>query len=184
MRARRPDLGAIDHEVIAGIDRAGLEAGEVGAGVGLGEALAPADLAARHRRQQLALLFFRAGIQDGVGRQHRRQEGRAEKPAAHLLQHDREVGLAAGEGLADFAGADFAGGAGDDAAEFRRRVVGGEDEGVGEEGIAEKHGRVGSVGAVGGIAAVAGVGVAPSSRSLPPASTAMRGHRSATSSTM
>jgi len=37
-------------------------------------------------------------------------------------------------------------------------VVGGEDEGVGEEGIAEKYGRMGSVGAVGGIAAVAGIG--------------------------
>jgi len=66
--------------------------------------------------------------------------------------------MAAGEGLADFAGANFAGGAGDDAAELRRRVIGGEDERVGEEGIAEEHGCVGAVGAIRGVAAVAGVG--------------------------
>src|SRR5262249_57940404 len=35
-----PDLGAIDHEFVAVVLGAGLEGGEVGAGVGLGEALA------------------------------------------------------------------------------------------------------------------------------------------------
>lgn len=66
--------------------------------------------------------------------------------------------MPAGEGLADLAGADLAGGAGDDAAEFRGRVVGRQHEGVGEQGVAEEHGGVGAVGAVGGGAAVTGVG--------------------------
>ena len=83
--------------------------------------------------------------------------GRLQADVAVIIFEGKVV-LAARERLADFAGADLARGAGDDAAEFRRRVVGGEDEGVGEEGIAEQYGRMGSVGAVGGIAAVAGVG--------------------------
>ena len=69
-----------------------------------------------------------------------------------------EVVVSAGEGLADFAGANFAGRAGHDAAEFRRRVIGREDEGVGEEGVAEEYGRMGTVGAIGRIAAMAGIG--------------------------
>ena len=83
--------------------------------------------------------------------------GRLQADMAGIIFEGKVV-LATGERLADFARADLAGGAGDDAAEFRRRVVGGEDEGVGEEGIAEQYGRMGSVGAVGGIAAVAGIG--------------------------
>ena len=66
--------------------------------------------------------------------------------------------MPAGERLADLAGADFTGGAGDDTAELRRRVVGGQHEGVGEERVAEEHRGVGAVGAVGGGAAVPGVG--------------------------
>ena len=75
-----------------------------------------------------------------------------------VIIFEGEVILAARERLADFAGADLAGGAGDDAAEFRGGVIGGEDEGVGEEGVAEEHSRVGAVGPVGGVATVAGVG--------------------------
>ena len=74
-----------------------------------------------------------------------------------VIIFEGKIVLAAGERLADFAGADLARGAGDDTAEFRCRVVGGEDEGVGEEGVAEEHRRVGAVGPVGGVAAVAGV---------------------------
>jgi hypothetical protein len=83
--------------------------------------------------------------------------GRLQADVAVIIFEGKVV-VAARERLADFAGADLAGGAGDDAAEFRRRVVGREDEGVGEEGIAEEHGRMGAVGAVRGVAAVAGVG--------------------------
>jgi len=75
-----------------------------------------------------------------------------------VVVFEGKVIVAARERLADFARADFAGSAGDDAAEFRGGVVGGEDEGVGEEGVTEQHGRMGAVGAVGGVAAVAGVG--------------------------
>ena len=44
--------------------------------------------------QQGALLLFGAGIQDGGGGQHGREEGRAEQAAAHLLEHDGELGIA------------------------------------------------------------------------------------------
>jgi len=75
-----------------------------------------------------------------------------------IIVFEGEVVVTAGKSLADFTGTDFPGGSGDDAAEVRRRVVGGEDERVGEEGVAEQHGRVGAVGAVRGVAAVTGVG--------------------------
>ena len=75
-----------------------------------------------------------------------------------VVVRERKVVVAAGERLADLARADFAGSAGHDAAELRRRVVGGQHERVGEEGVAEKHRRVGAVGAVGGVAAVARIG--------------------------
>ena len=57
---RGPHLAAVHDEVVAVAHRAGLERGEVGAGVRLRVALAPADLAARDLRQVLALLLLGA----------------------------------------------------------------------------------------------------------------------------
>ena len=51
-----PDLLAVDDEVVAVLLGAGLERGEVGSGVGLGEALTPAALAAGDAADMLALL--------------------------------------------------------------------------------------------------------------------------------
>jgi hypothetical protein len=62
------------------------------------------------------------------------------------------------ECLADFAGADFSGGPGNNTAELGCRVVGGEDERVGEEGVAEKYGCMRTVGVIGRVATVARVG--------------------------
>ena len=60
--------------------------------------------------------------------------------------------------MADLAGADFAGSTGDDPTELGRAMFSGEDECVGKERIAEKHGRMGAVGTVGGIGAMALIG--------------------------
>ena len=53
LRAGGPDLLAVDQPVVALVLALGLQAGEVGAGAGLGVALAPAQLAADDRRQVL-----------------------------------------------------------------------------------------------------------------------------------
>ena len=82
--------------------------------------------------------------------------GRLQADVAGVIFEGKII-VATGEGLADFAGADLAGGPGDDAAEFRGGVVGSEDECVGEESVTEEHRCVGAVGAIRGVAAVAGV---------------------------
>ena len=51
---RGPDLLAVDHVLVAVADRPGAEVGEVGAGAGLAEQLAP-DLLAGEQRQQVAV---------------------------------------------------------------------------------------------------------------------------------
>ncbi|KAK0334014.1 hypothetical protein LTR94_018300 [Friedmanniomyces endolithicus] len=53
-----PDLLAVDDPVVAAILRLGLDRGQVGAGAGLGIALAPADFAAHDLGQEPLLLFF------------------------------------------------------------------------------------------------------------------------------
>ena len=82
--ARRPDLLAGDDPVVAVADGAGLERGEVRAGLRLGEALTPDLLAGEDRLQEPLLLLVgpprherRAGQQEAerVGRQ--RRAGRA-----------------------------------------------------------------------------------------------------------
>jgi len=60
--------------------------------------------------------------------------------------------------LADLAGADFAGSTGDDSTELGRAMFSGEDECVGKERIAEKHGRMGAVSTVGRVGAMALIG--------------------------
>ena len=60
-----PDLRAVDHVVVAVADGARLQAGEVGAGAGLAEALAPALLAAQDAGQVALLLLVGAVEQDG-----------------------------------------------------------------------------------------------------------------------
>src|SRR5581483_10711381 len=74
-------------------DGARLQAGEIGAGARLAVALAPADPAARDRRQVLEALLLRAELE-----QHRREHPQAEAlerqaraDAAHLLVEDRGV---------------------------------------------------------------------------------------------
>ena len=69
-----PDLLAVDDEIVAVIDGRGGEAGEVGAGVGLRIALAPADFAARDLRQMRLLLFLGAIFQQRRP-EHRDAEG-------------------------------------------------------------------------------------------------------------
>lgn len=60
--------------------------------------------------------------------------------------------------MADLAGADFAGSAGDDAAELGRAMFGGQDECVRKERIAEKNRRMGTVSTVGRIGPMALIG--------------------------
>ena len=72
---RRPDLLAVHDVAVAVANGAGAQRGEVGAGVGLGEALAPVDLAGDDRRQVQRLLLGRA-----VG-----HERRADPVGVHVL---------------------------------------------------------------------------------------------------
>ena len=86
----RPDFLAVDDVVVAVGDRAGLQRGEIGAGVRLGIALAPADQPRGDLRQMLFLLGLGAVLQ-----KRRPEHGNAERgqrlPRAdrrHLLAHD------------------------------------------------------------------------------------------------
>src|SRR5271166_3970066 len=65
MGVRGPDLRAIDHEVIALIDRAGLDRGEVGAVIRLREPLAPDLVGARDAWDVTLLLLRRAPLHQG-----------------------------------------------------------------------------------------------------------------------
>ena len=93
VRIRGPDLGAVDDVVVAVLDRARLEGGEVGAGVGLGIALAPDDVAGGDAGEELLLLLFVA-VDDhgraGVGHADEARVGRAvvrELFREHYLLH-------------------------------------------------------------------------------------------------
>src|SRR5262249_45003621 len=70
MRRGRPDLLAVDDEVVAVLDRRGAERGQVRARLWLRIALAPDDLAAQRRGDPAALLLFGAELEQRR-RQHR-----------------------------------------------------------------------------------------------------------------
>ena len=63
---RRPDLLAVDHPLVAVEHGPAAEVAEVGAGVGLGVALAPEVLAAEDPREEVALLLLGAPLQQRV----------------------------------------------------------------------------------------------------------------------
>ena len=65
---RGPGLLAVDDPVVAVADGGGAQRGEVGAGVGLGEALAPPDVEVRRLRQEALLLLLGAEGGDAPGR--------------------------------------------------------------------------------------------------------------------
>src|SRR5262249_35587092 len=80
VRAGRPDLLPVDHPLVARALRLGAEAGEVGAGAGLGEELAPYLLAAQGLRCVPALLLLGA---EGEERGHAHAEADLEVAARH-----------------------------------------------------------------------------------------------------
>ena len=82
MRARGPHFLTVDQEMVALVDRAGAQAGEVGAGARLGIALAP-DLVAGQDFRQIALFLFLAAPVD---------QRRAEQVHADRAGQDRRAG--------------------------------------------------------------------------------------------
>ena len=87
----RPDLLAVDEEMVAVVFGARRQRRQVGAGVGLRVALAPADLAARDLRQVFALLRFAAVAAAAPGRASRCRthcSGERQPSAAHLAAQD------------------------------------------------------------------------------------------------
>src|SRR5690606_3035468 len=84
-----PDLLAVDQEVVALVLGAGRKAGQVRAGAGFGEALAPPDLAGDDAGDVALLLLFGPVF----------QERRAEHHDAHAA--DRVVGAGSGQFLDD-----------------------------------------------------------------------------------
>ena len=58
-----PDFLAVDQIMVALIDRAGLQRGQIGTGARLGIALTPAYLSASNLRQEMFLLRFGAEVQ-------------------------------------------------------------------------------------------------------------------------
>ena len=81
LRARRPDLLPVDDPLVAVLDRRGGEAGEVGAGAGLAEELAP-RLAAGDGVADVALLLLVGAVHRDRGRREQRAEPhrRAQRP--------------------------------------------------------------------------------------------------------
>ena len=94
LRAAGPDLLPGDAPAVAVGDRARLERGEVGAGVGLGEALAPDLVAGEDRPEEPVLLLARApDHQRRAAEQDAQHVGRERRPgAAELLEEDRRLG--------------------------------------------------------------------------------------------
>ncbi len=99
--------------MIAIVDRAGAQAGEIAAGVGLGIALAPQLVGAEDLRQMPLLLLFGAPVDEGRAQQVERAGGRQDRGAGAeilLVEDDllHEIGAAAaiflGPGNADPAG--------------------------------------------------------------------------------
>ena len=82
LRARGPDLLAVDHEVVAVARRARLNRGQVRPGSRLGVALAPLGFATHHGRQMLLLLLL------GTVHEDRRPDvGHALDRRAHLREY-------------------------------------------------------------------------------------------------
>ena len=81
MRARGPHLLPVDDKMVATVDGAGAQAGEVAAGIGLGIALAPQLVGAENARQMPLFLLLGSPVDEGraqqVQRARRRQDGRA-----------------------------------------------------------------------------------------------------------
>ena len=92
LRLGRPHLLAVDDPFVAVELGPGLERGEVAAGVGLGEALAPRDLAARGSSAGRALLLLGAPLAGSSARRGCRRRSRpawARSASGELLvQHD------------------------------------------------------------------------------------------------
>ena len=90
----RPDLLAVDEEVVAVGDRARLQAREIRPRAGLRVSLTPADLAADDRRQVLALLLLAALVQQQRSdhRQSETGEGGAKLQAAHFVVQNLRLG--------------------------------------------------------------------------------------------
>ncbi len=90
---RGPDLLAVDHVLVAVADRPGAQVGEVGAGAGLAEQLAP-DLLAGEQRQQVAVaLCLRAGVQQrGAGPADADHVARPAHPGRPQLVVDDDLG--------------------------------------------------------------------------------------------
>ena len=90
---RGPDLRAIDDVVVAILDRAGLQPGEVRTGSGFAVSLAPPDFAARDFRNVLPALLRRAEFQQrwaDHARPHAAAQGRPRMDALEfLVQHLR-----------------------------------------------------------------------------------------------
>src|SRR5438093_6161421 len=82
VRARRPHLLAVDDEVVALIDGARTEARQIGAGAGLGEALAPDLVGVEDRGEMAALLLLGAPV----------DESRARQVQAHVAWYDGRAG--------------------------------------------------------------------------------------------
>src|SRR4051794_17522377 len=91
VRVGGPDLLAGDLPVAVGLDRAGLERGEVGSGLRLREALAP-DLLTGEDRLEVALLLVLVAVSDDDGPAHHQAEdvrGKRHALARELLVEDR-----------------------------------------------------------------------------------------------
>src|SRR5260370_25275217 len=79
MRARSPYLLPIDDEMVAPIDGAGAQAGEIAPGIGLGIALAPQLVGTEDPRQMALFLLFGPPVNQGRAQQvqcARRRENR------------------------------------------------------------------------------------------------------------
>ncbi len=94
LRARTPQLGAVDDVMIAVLDRLALDVADVGAGIGLRHAPAAKQLTFGDARQILLLLLGRAEMQNGARRgavgatDQNRGVGAA---ASHFLDDDHDV---------------------------------------------------------------------------------------------
>ena len=86
-------LLAVDDEFVAVADGAALEAGQVGAGLGLGEAQGEGNLAADDAGEEFLLLLLAARRQDGRAARARASHGDAD--AGELLLDDVLVDAAA-----------------------------------------------------------------------------------------
>ena len=87
----RPHLLPVDHPLVAVELGPRLEAGQVRAGVGLAEALAPRDLALQDARDELLLLLLGAPLQDRRADQGVAEEVGAQRragPGELLVEHD------------------------------------------------------------------------------------------------